>query len=100
MPLLKIEKQINKSLDRLGDPPVKTEDFRVPKYKYIDKDGKTLFEYIFIEDVPEEYAEEFRHWMRGQTCPVVDEGRMALYSYDYERWVRWKTGKTNILIFD
>jgi hypothetical protein len=79
---------------------IKTEDNKVPKYKCIDGDGKTLFEYIFSDDIPVEYEVEFNHWMRGQTCPVTDEGRFAIYAYDYERWVRWKTGKTDILIFD
>lgn len=79
---------------------VKTEDNKVPKYKCIDGTGKTLFEYIFSDDIPEEYEVEFNSWMRGQTCPIVDEGKFAIYAYDYERWVRWKTGKTDILIFD
>jgi len=95
-----IEKQIDKSFEKFNEAPAKTEDLKIPKYKYINPDGNVLFEYAFIEDVPEEYAEEFRHWMTGQTCPVVDEGKFAVYAYDLERWLRWKLGKTNILIFD
>ena len=76
-------------------------DFKVPKYRCIDEDGKTLFEYVFLDDIPEEYEAEFTDWINGQTTPMIEDGgRMAFYAYDYERWVRWKTGKTNILIFD
>jgi hypothetical protein len=95
-----LEKQVDKSLKHFDGKPLETEDFKIPKYKYIDNNGDVLFEYAFIEDVPEEYAEEFRHWMRGQTCPIIDEGKFAIYAHDLERWLRWKLGKTNILIFD
>lgn len=98
-PLDNIEKTVNKVIKKMDEPPLKTEDMRIPKYEYI-LDGEVYFEYVFTDDIPEEYKEEFFDWMFGQTMPVVDNARNAVYAYDYERWVRWKTGKTDILIWD
>ena len=84
----------------MDDEPLQTEDLKIPKYEYI-LDGKVYFEYIFQKDVPAAYRKEFFDWMYGQTMPIVgDDSEMAIYAYDYERWVRWKTGKTDILIWD
>ena len=32
-------------------------------------------------------VEQFQHWMAGQTCMAVN-GETAIYSYDYERWLK------------
>ncbi len=32
----------------------------------------------------------FDKWMFGQTCPITDEGDMGYYTYDVERFIRYK----------
>lgn len=74
----------------------------VKVYDYI-LDGEVYFKYVLMEDIPEEYKDEFLHWMKGQTCPVVEKDKKevgAIYYYDWQRWLDWKTGKTKTLIFD
>lgn len=76
------------------------DEFNIPHHKYIDSEtNKVYFEYILMEDVPDKYAAEFTHWMRGQTCPGVGE-ELAVYAWDLERWLEWKLKRTNILGFD
>ena len=58
------------------------------------------FSYICISDVPDEYYYEFLKWVQHQTRPVIDEHDDAIYAWDWDRWLEWKTGKSNILIFD
>ena len=60
----------------------------IPKYKCVDEEGKLLFEYIFMDEVPEEEEVEFEAYMRGSACPIVDEGTRTMYAHDYERWKR------------
>ena len=97
-PLDKVEKDVDKVFDKIKDPPLKTEDLKIPKYEYI-LDGEVYFQYVLPEDIPEEYEEEFFDWLHGQTCPAIGD-KLGVYAHDYERWVRWKTGKTDILIWD
>jgi len=60
----------------------------IPKEKYLSCEE---FEYVTL-DLFKEYhsAEEekiFLKWMRGQTCGLVDNA-IAIYIWDYERWLR------------
>ena len=76
------------------------DELKIPHYKYIDSEtNEVYFEYALIEDLPEKYSEEFRHWMTGQTMPVVGD-ELAVYAWDMERWLAWKLRRTNILVFD
>jgi hypothetical protein len=60
-----------------------------------------LFDYIYIDDIPDEYRADFQKWLRGQTCPITeDPERTAVYWYDWIRWYHFKTGKARYLIFD
>ena len=51
-----------------------------PSFTYITED---LFKIYHSE----EEWKVFIYWMRGQTCSEVD-GKAAIYSWDYERWLR------------
>jgi hypothetical protein len=76
---------------------------KIIKRKYWDQEQQRfLFSYIFFEDIPDEYKDEFRKWLGGQTCPVIEgcETQTAIYWYDWIRWYRFKTGKARYLIFD
>lgn len=72
------------------------------KRRYWDNDlQKFLFTYIYLDDIPDEYQDEFQKWLRGQTCPVgEDPERTAVYWYDWIRWYKFKTGKARYLVFD
>lgn len=50
------------------------------------------FSYICMEDVPEEYREEFGNWMSGQTVSAGPEcaNGSAIYLWDFERWYKMK----------
>ena len=58
------------------------------------------FTYICMSDVPDEYYYEFLKWIDGQTRPMVDKHSDAVYSWDWDRWLEWKTGENGYLIFD
>lgn len=49
------------------------------------------FDVVEFDKVPEEYKEEFGKWMYGQTMPVVEGYRSAIYAWDWERWFNMKT---------
>ena len=74
------------------------------RHRLYDQDeGYLIFEFIFVEDIPERYVDEFTTWMRGQTCPVIEvdgESKMAVYWHDWIRWYQYKTGKAKFLIWD
>lgn len=44
-----------------------------------------------IKDLPIEQREPFRHWLRGQTCPLIKGVPMseqdAYYSWDYDGFI-------------
>lgn len=42
---------------------------------------------------------DFKEWMHGQTCPVLDGGEMGYFHYDVDRFIRNRT-KGEPLIFD
>ncbi len=44
-------------------------------------------------------VETFNKWMRGQTCPVVDD-EMAYYQYDVDRFIKYKCDPKNEPIID
>lgn len=43
-----------------------------------------------IKDLPEEERVPFKHWLRGQTCPLITnlpyEQQDAYYEHDYQHW--------------
>jgi hypothetical protein len=52
-------------------------------------------------DIPLEEAEakieeeglnvaEFYFWLEGQTCPMLPNGKLAVFSYDLNRWLAFK----------
>lgn len=58
--------------------------------RYYMDDGDFL-EFVNFDEIPEEYREEFSKWMYGQTMPVIEGYRHAVYSWDWERWYLLKT---------
>jgi len=54
----------------------------------ITYDGNTP--YINSEDIPEEYIEEFKNWMRGCTVPIVEGVESAFYKWDWDMWCNRK----------
>jgi len=47
---------------------------------------KAKREWPVIEDLPEHEQKPFYEWLRGQTCPVNEDGSHGYYQWDYERW--------------
>ena len=43
-----------------------------------------------LRDLPTAERARFEHWLRGQTCPVIegvpDDDQDAYYQWDYDRW--------------
>jgi hypothetical protein len=40
---------------------------------------------------------DYFDWMSGQTCPILQNGKMGYYWYDLNRYIRWRvTGVTPI----
>jgi hypothetical protein len=33
---------------------------------------------------------DYWEWMDGQTCPMLPNGKLAVYWYDLHRYVTWK----------
>ncbi len=33
----------------------------------------------------------FNAWIAGQTCPMLDDGTLAYFTHDVERYIAWKT---------
>lgn len=60
--------------------------YRIPTDKIV-KQGKTKV--VRIDDIPENYRDEFGKWMHGQTGTMI-RGKMAIYLDDLERWVAWQ----------
>jgi hypothetical protein len=64
-------------------------------YEYEDFDTKETKEgfttYIDFEDVPNHMKAEFNKWMYGQTMPMIEGCKGAIYSWDWERWYELKT---------
>jgi hypothetical protein len=60
----------------------------IPKTHYYTASQFTyITQRLFMAYHTKEDWEVFDHWMRGQTCSEVN-GEVAIYSWDYERWVR------------
>jgi len=63
-------------------------------YEYEDYDtGETkqgFTSYIDFEDVPEDMKEEFSDWLYGQTMPMIEGVKFAIYSWDWERYYNLK----------
>lgn len=39
-------------------------------------------------DLPEKYKPEFEEFMRGKTCPILDNGQKGVYSWDFEQYLK------------
>ena len=63
----------------------------VPVHEYI-VDGTVEFTYVLGREIPASVRDEFWKWMRGQTCPVV-ENDDAAYTHDWYRFLNAKQGK-------
>ena len=60
----------------------------IPKINYYnDETFSYITEKLFKTHHSEEDWKVFVEWMRGQTCSEVN-GETAIYSWDYERWLR------------
>ena len=91
---------VKKSKDKGKEKPYAIlDEIKIPYHDYM-LDGKPYFQYVFFEDIPDLYKGEFNEWIYGQTVPVVEEDKVAIYAWDVERWFAWKLKRTDILIFD
>lgn len=74
----------------------------IVKRRYWDNHlQRTLFTYIYLDDIPAEYRDDFQKWLRGQTCPIAEVAdRTAVYWYDWIRWYQFKIGKARFMAFD
>jgi hypothetical protein len=43
---------------------------------------------------------DFIKWMRGQTCPILDDGECGFYQYDVDRYVGHKKDGHTPIIWD
>ena len=60
----------------------------IPNTEYYLCDSFTyITEELFKKHHTEEDWKTFIYWMCGQTCSEVN-GQAAIYSWDYERWLR------------
>lgn len=46
-------------------------------------------------DLPEKYKPEFEEFMRGKTCPILDNGQKGVYSWDFEQFLKSVLKKIN-----
>lgn len=46
-------------------------------------------------DLPEKYKPEFEKFMRGKTCPILVDGKMGVYSWDFEQFLKSILNKIN-----
>jgi len=62
---------------------------KIPEDKYFFHEhiGNYITMELFDKHHTKEEREIFLDWMSGQTCSSVD-GVCAIYSWDYERWIR------------
>lgn len=64
-------------------------------YNYIDYDTKEdkqgFITFIDEDEVPNDMKKEFDKWMHGQTMPIIDGVKFAIYSWDWERYFNLKT---------
>jgi hypothetical protein len=44
--------------------------------------------------------DEFIKWMRGQTCPILEDGECGYYQYDVGRYVEAKKAGHTPIIWD
>jgi hypothetical protein len=59
----------------------------IPKEKYLSTDQFTyITDEMFLAHHTQEEFDIFNEWMRGQTCSLVGKV-VAIYSWDYERWL-------------
>lgn len=59
----------------------------IPRKKFYRGEYFTyITESLFLEYHSQNDWRVFMEWMYGQTCPIV-KNKMAIYSWDYERWV-------------
>jgi len=61
---------------------------RIPENEYIEAHGCRVVTMQMIEmhHTPAE-VETFGAWFTGQTGMILDDGTLAIYSWDYERWL-------------
>lgn len=59
----------------------------IPKEEYLECEQFSYVteELIYLYHTTEE-VEKFFEWISNQTCGVVN-GKIAIYSWDYERWI-------------
>lgn len=62
----------------------------IPKNEYIfvDDVGNVITDELFLKHHNQNDYEIFSKWMRGQTCIVLPDGKVGIYSWDYERWLK------------
>jgi len=63
---------------------------RIPPDEYIKLDNTTVVTKTLLDvhHTPEEIG-RLKQWMRNQTCAVMQDGKAGIFSWDYERWLRY-----------
>lgn len=66
---------------------IKVKINKIPEDKFFDAEQFTyITEELFKQFHIEEDWKIFTKWMTGQTCSIVND-KIAIYSWDYERWI-------------
>ena len=63
---------------------------------------KKNIDYILISELPEEQQLIFTHWLRGQTCPVVEGEKDSdcAYKHDYDLWLKYYLKNKTAPVYD
>ena len=63
------------------------ENMRLMKAKIREFEG---IKYVFIHET--EDPDDFQEWLFGQTGPLIPDGPMAAFLWDYERYLKVRNG--------
>jgi hypothetical protein len=50
-------------------------------------ESKTLKESDILINIPIEFIEKWDNFMRGRTCPILDNGEYGVYSWDLQQFL-------------
>jgi hypothetical protein len=54
----------------------------IENLKEKSSDFKALPESMILSELPSELTEDWENFMRGKTCPILDNGDHGVYSWD------------------
>jgi hypothetical protein len=59
----------------------------IENLKEKSSDFKALSESMVLSELPSELTEDWENFMRGKTCPILDNGDHGVYSWDLEQFI-------------